>query len=176
LLDSAALAGIYGALPFAAPEMLQQKEYGAKVDVWSCGIIAYWLLFGQLPHVISCGQDWQLKVLAPTTKAIFEGRVQMSCKRQPSRDAREFVASLLNIDPTLRPDATQAFCDLEMYLGDHDEFEARLSPLDEALDCKNIFDNYSPSVVAMECRAGMNLRMALKSTLLSLKQMRMNAC
>lgn len=45
------LRGIYGTAPFMAPEMLRRKLYGAKVDVWSFGVIAYVLFFGQFPYM-----------------------------------------------------------------------------------------------------------------------------
>lgn len=34
---------------FAAPEMLAGKGYNEKADVWSCGIIFHFLLFGCFP-------------------------------------------------------------------------------------------------------------------------------
>lgn len=40
---------VYGTLAYIAPEVLQNKPYGMAVDIWSLGIITYFLLAGVLP-------------------------------------------------------------------------------------------------------------------------------
>jgi len=39
----------YGTLSYAAPEVIQKSEYNNKVDVWSLGIIMFFLITGNLP-------------------------------------------------------------------------------------------------------------------------------
>ncbi|OMJ87319.1 hypothetical protein SteCoe_11005 [Stentor coeruleus] len=42
--------GVYGSLHFIAPEVFRGK-YNEKVDIWSCGIIAYILITGKYPYI-----------------------------------------------------------------------------------------------------------------------------
>ncbi len=39
----------FGTLTYVAPEVLQKKGYNKEVDVWSLGIILFYLLVGKLP-------------------------------------------------------------------------------------------------------------------------------
>jgi len=38
-----------GTLDYASPEVLERKDYGLSVDVWSIGILAYEMLMGKAP-------------------------------------------------------------------------------------------------------------------------------
>merc|ERR1712032_1489498 len=44
------LCGVFGTAPYMAPEMLKNHRYGCKVDIWSMGVVAYVLLFGEFPY------------------------------------------------------------------------------------------------------------------------------
>ena len=39
----------FGTLTFVSPEVLIRKPYNKEVDIWSIGIILYWILSGDLP-------------------------------------------------------------------------------------------------------------------------------
>eukprot|EP00180_Rhodochaete_pulchella_P004826 Plantae.Rhodophyta-Rhodochaete_pulchella.ctg992.p1 GENE.Plantae.Rhodophyta-Rhodochaete_pulchella.ctg992~~Plantae.Rhodophyta-Rhodochaete_pulchella.ctg992.p1 ORF type:complete len:426 (-),score=98.60 Plantae.Rhodophyta-Rhodochaete_pulchella.ctg992:1070-2179(-) len=41
--------GMYGTPFFVAPEVIRGESYGPAVDVWSCGVLLYNMLSGQLP-------------------------------------------------------------------------------------------------------------------------------
>lgn len=92
---------VVGSAYYVAPEVLR-KKYTESCDVWSAGIITYILLVGYPPF-------W-----APTETGIFykilNARVETCGRNWPSvsRDAKDFVTSLLVKNPEGRPSAAQA--------------------------------------------------------------------
>ena len=38
-----------GTIHYIAPEILLEKEYNEKVDIWSLGVLIYYMLVGVLP-------------------------------------------------------------------------------------------------------------------------------
>jgi len=58
--DAEDLTGVHGTTPHMAPEMLTARRYSAKVDVWSMGVLAYVVLYG----------DWPYTAPAPSTMAM----------------------------------------------------------------------------------------------------------
>lgn len=39
-----------GTVAFSAPEIFTQSIYDEKVDIWSAGIVLYYMLSGKLPY------------------------------------------------------------------------------------------------------------------------------
>ncbi|EME30207.1 Calcium/calmodulin-dependent protein kinase type 1 [Galdieria sulphuraria] len=88
---------ICGSPSYVAPEILYQKPYTYKVDIWSLGVIIYILLAGYAP--------FEAKDEKELFRRIKHDPVRMEGKEWDaiSSDAKHFVASLLEKDPRKRP-------------------------------------------------------------------------
>ncbi|TYH55635.1 hypothetical protein ES332_D09G248200v1 [Gossypium tomentosum] len=82
-----------GTPAYVAPEILAKKGYdGAKVDVWSCGIVLYVLHAGYLPF-----NDPNLMVMY---RRIYKGEFRFP--KWTSPDLRRFLIRLLDTNPETR--------------------------------------------------------------------------
>ncbi|XVF20413.1 hypothetical protein REPUB_Repub11eG0196500 [Reevesia pubescens] len=82
-----------GTPAYVAPEILTKKGYdGAKVDVWSCGVILFVLNAGYLPF-----NDPNLMVMY---KKIYKG--EFRCPKWMSSDLKRFLSRLLDTNPETR--------------------------------------------------------------------------
>ncbi|KAL0710470.1 hypothetical protein Bca4012_017448 [Brassica carinata] len=82
-----------GTPAYVAPEILSKKGYdGAKVDVWSCGVVLFVLAAGYLPF-----NDPNVMSMY---KKIYKGEYR--CPRWMSQDLKRFVSRLLDINPETR--------------------------------------------------------------------------
>jgi len=84
------MSELCGTVSTMAPEVLKQS-YTNKVDLWSIGIVAHRMLTGELPERDNDG--------TPLLSQRLMGRTAL---------ARDFVASLLSVDPKVRPSASEA--------------------------------------------------------------------
>ncbi|KAK4764521.1 hypothetical protein SAY87_013959 [Trapa incisa] len=82
-----------GTPAYVAPEILTKQGYdGAKVDVWTCGVILFVLNTGSLPF-----HDPNLMALY---KKIYKG--EFRCPKWMSPDLRRFLLRLLDTNPDTR--------------------------------------------------------------------------
>ena len=82
-----------GTPAYVAPEILAKRGYdGAKVDVWSCGVVLFVLAAGYLPF-----NDPNLMVMY---RKIYKGDYR--CPRWMSPDLRRFLSKLLDTNPESR--------------------------------------------------------------------------
>mmetsp|Transcript_72140 Transcript_72140/g.203632 ORF Transcript_72140/g.203632 Transcript_72140/m.203632 type:complete len:480 (+) Transcript_72140:3-1442(+) len=115
--SGACMHEVVGNAPYMAPEMFARRpEYGAKVDVWSAGVLAFELLTGSPPFGREAdrgGADPRARLFrrvrqyAATAdrEAVLE---EAAGWKLLSRGARAFLLSLLQPDPELRPSAAEA--------------------------------------------------------------------
>jgi calcium-dependent protein kinase len=85
-----------------SPELLT-GDYTEKNDVWSVGVICFMLLSSSMPFY---GRD-----RAHVIRRIISGRYSFASRRwkHVSAMAKAFVASLLEVDPNMRPSAAKAW-------------------------------------------------------------------
>lgn len=82
-----------GTPAYVAPEILSKKGYdGAKVDVWSCGVILYVLTAGYLPF-----NDPNLMAMY---RKIYKGEYR--CPKWMSSELKRFLSRLLDTNPAAR--------------------------------------------------------------------------
>lgn len=82
-----------GTPAYVAPEILAKKGYdGAKVDVWTCGVILFVLTSGYLPF-----NDPNLMVMY---RKIYKGEFRFP--KWTSPDLRRFISRLLDTNPETR--------------------------------------------------------------------------
>ncbi|CAD8085675.1 unnamed protein product [Paramecium sonneborni] len=91
-----------GTIDYAAPEVLLEKGYDKKCDLWSCGVILYILLSGETPFP---GQNTD-----EIEKRIISQRFNMKQKiwKTISKEAKNLLKNLLQQNPSKRLSALQA--------------------------------------------------------------------
>jgi len=95
------LSQTVGTVYTMAPEVIKGK-YGELCDVWSIGVIAFMLLSSSVPYFGKSRLD--------VVKRIMDGRVSFKSRRwkDVSRQAKDFVTSLLVNDANHRPSCSDA--------------------------------------------------------------------
>lgn len=90
------LTSMAGSFGYAAPEVMLKKGHGKAVDMWSLGVITYTLLCGYSPFRAETLTD--LIEECRSGQIIFHERYW----RDVSKDAKDFILSLLQVDPAKR--------------------------------------------------------------------------
>lgn len=99
------LTGVCGTAPYVAPEMLQVPGYLNSVDVWSLGVTAYLILFGDFPYLPRERERFEDAILSGRPEPNFQ---RGGCVHQPSQNAVSFVRELLTRDVRQRRTAEMA--------------------------------------------------------------------
>ncbi|KAK5101431.1 Calmodulin-dependent protein kinase cmk2 [Lithohypha guttulata] len=104
MLDSPGevLTTMAGSFGYAAPEVMLKQGHGKAVDMWSLGVITYTLLCGYSPFRSENLSD--LVEECKSGRIIFHERYW----KDVSKDAKEFIMSLLQPDPKKRVTSVDA--------------------------------------------------------------------
>lgn len=86
----------YGTLSYASPEVLKNKPYNEKSDIWTIGIMAYLFLVGHLPFDGNSSKDIIEQTVFKNTPFPF------NLWKEISMEARNFVELCLNKNPNKR--------------------------------------------------------------------------
>jgi calcium/calmodulin-dependent protein kinase I len=96
------LTSMAGSFGYAAPEVMLKQGHGKAVDMWSMGVITYTLLCGYSPFRSENLPD--LIEECRQARIIFHERYW----RDVSQDAKDFILTLLEPDPTKRATSEEA--------------------------------------------------------------------
>lgn len=107
--------GPSGSQPYIAPECFSDDDFdGRKSDIWSCGIIFIYMITGQLPWKIaraphSPNTSYSASLPTDNNYASFftSGNLPMTLPLVSGKCPKDFIMSLLAIDPDRRPFADQ---------------------------------------------------------------------
>lgn len=83
------LGVVGGTRQFRAPEIWQDKEYGAPVDLWALGVVVFQMLFARMPFHEDRVRHWWCWLTFPNTPEV-------------SHDAKDLVRGLLRRNPAKR--------------------------------------------------------------------------
>ncbi|KAM4873588.1 sperm motility kinase 4A-like [Thomomys bottae] len=87
-----------GTMAYWAPEMFKQEGYqGPKVDVWSLGVLLYYMVMGEVPYD---GKSWVV-----LRRQVLEGKVKL--RKCFSPELRGILAYMMTVDPEKRPTVKQ---------------------------------------------------------------------
>lgn len=100
--DAARMGTVCGSPGYVAPEVLLEDIYGKPVDMWSIGVIAYVLLSGVPPFFSENIRELFQQIMA------CDYRFPSQYWSSVSEEAKDFVRSLLVLEPEKRLTARQA--------------------------------------------------------------------
>ena len=100
--DHEVLTTMAGSFGYAAPEVMLKQGHGKAVDMWSLGVITYTLLCGYSP--------FRSENMADLVEECRNGRIVFHDRywKDVSKDAKEFIMTLLQSDPHRRATSERA--------------------------------------------------------------------
>lgn len=100
---SGVLTGIRGTVSYMSPEMLRQEWYAAMTDMWSLGVCAYTLLYGQHPYAPGRPREETVRAICSgLPEPMFDAKLEMV-----PAGSESFTRKLLKRVPDERSSAEQ---------------------------------------------------------------------
>jgi serine/threonine protein kinase len=100
VLTQASLANTYVGTPYyMSPELIQEKAYDSKSDIWSLGCLIYELCAHKPPF-------YEAKTQSELSIAVRNGRIP-PLPRGYSQAITSVIKAMLNLNPSTRPSAAQ---------------------------------------------------------------------
>ncbi|GMI69923.1 phosphoenolpyruvate carboxylase kinase 1, PHOSPHOENOLPYRUVATE CARBOXYLASE KINASE 1 [Hibiscus trionum] len=95
------MRGVVGTPYYVAPEILAGREYGEKVDVWSCGVVLYIMLAGYPP--------FYGETVGEIFEAVMRGNLRFPVRdfQSVSRGVKDLLRKMLCKDASRRLSAEQ---------------------------------------------------------------------
>mmetsp|Transcript_30888 Transcript_30888/g.75501 ORF Transcript_30888/g.75501 Transcript_30888/m.75501 type:complete len:348 (-) Transcript_30888:1144-2187(-) len=93
--------GLYGTPYFVAPEIARNEWYDYKVDVWSAGVMMYYMLSGELPFFAMSSNG----VLRKVKKAAYNFKDPVW--NTVSFEAKDLISKMMEVDPDRRLSAAK---------------------------------------------------------------------
>ncbi|XP_029415868.1 sperm motility kinase 2B-like, partial [Nannospalax galili] len=95
------LTSHYGTYLYAAPELyLGENYYGPKVDVWTLGVVLYFMVTGNTPFRANSLKELRAQILV----------AKYHVPSWISEELRDLLGHLLTVNPTLRPTVNEVKC------------------------------------------------------------------
>ena len=85
---------ICGSPFYMAPEMLYQKSYDDKIDLWSLGIILFQMIQGEVPYISTTVKELKSELASICFKSALKKYIQPECK--------DLLLQMLQIEPKER--------------------------------------------------------------------------
>ncbi|OMJ85483.1 hypothetical protein SteCoe_13169 [Stentor coeruleus] len=98
---TSSMKGLFGSVYYLAPEVFK-GIYNEKVDIWSCGIMLYVLLTGNIPYNPGSLNDIKKQVVETPFQLTHEFSYSFS------GELEDFMKKILNVNPEKRLSASEA--------------------------------------------------------------------
>ena len=92
---------IVGTLHYMPPEIINKEEYNMKVDIWSCGVILYYLRYSRFPFDDSRRKITILYQLIRMGRFMF-GNVKYDFTKEQDMQYKQILLKCLQVNPERR--------------------------------------------------------------------------